>query len=459
MVDLLFFGAVVALTIGGALFTAAARRRRRRAWRAIAYELGLANVLHPQALAETCVLHATRDGFVVRLVEHDRSKYRPATTTLTVDGCAGALAHVVELRAEAEVTAAERDAVKELELGDRSFDDNVFVRGSRPALVAQLDPETRQRVVEFVASGGRIAAGVATIERKGYLDPLSPSDVTWLSRRLAQTLAVATGLLRPRDLVATLCRRFREEPARRVRLLLLDLLANLLADDARARQTLREGLVSSDLDLRLRAAIALGEEGRDALLDIAGRSAEDDHCAAQAVDALRRRLSLERTIAILDEALPQRHYHTAQAAIAALGRIGGSAAIERLAPVLFDLSASLGLAAAAALAATFDQTAEEPLLAALAHAQPALRVALANALAAVGTGQAVPALRAFLEDGDANPELARAARQAIAEIQARLTGASPGQVSLAEGQAGQISLTEGGASGQVSLSTEDRAAP
>jgi len=42
----------------------------------------------------------------------------------------------------------------------------------------------------------------------------------------------------------------------------------------------------------------------------------------------------------------------------------------------------------------------------------------------------------------AGSAFSRAARQAIAEIQARLPGASPGQLSMASGEAGSLSLVE-----------------
>jgi hypothetical protein len=51
-------------------------------------------------------------------------------------------------------------------------------------------------------------------------------------------------------------------------------------------------------------------------------------------------------------------------------------------------------------------------------------------------------------------ELSRATRQAIAEIQSRLPGASPGQLSLAGADAGQLSLTQADA-GQLSLAQAD----
>jgi hypothetical protein len=53
--------------------------------------------------------------------------------------------------------------------------------------------------------------------------------------------------------------------------------------------------------------------------------------------------------------------------------------------------------------------------------------------------------------------LRRASRQAIAEIQSRLTGATPGQLALADGDAGQLSLADEGREGQVSLAEQAEA--
>ena len=52
----------------------------------------------------------------------------------------------------------------------------------------------------------------------------------------------------------------------------------------------------------------------------------------------------------------------------------------------------------------------------------------------------------------------RSVRQAIAAIQARLSGAEPGQLSLAAGEAGRLSLTEGQA-GEMSLADEATVLP
>ena len=55
-------------------------------------------------------------------------------------------------------------------------------------------------------------------------------------------------------------------------------------------------------------------------------------------------------------------------------------------------------------------------------------------------------------DGPHN--LGAAARQAVAQIQSRLTGATPGQLALADGDAGQLSLAAEDAHGWVSMEGE-----
>jgi hypothetical protein len=71
----------------------------------------------------------------------------------------------------------------------------------------------------------------------------------------------------------------------------------------------------------------------------------------------------------------------------------------------------------------------------------------------VGTAAAVVPLR---EAEARDPSLRSPSRQAIAEIQARLGGAAPGQLSLAGGEAGQLSMVEDDETGRLSLSDEAR---
>lgn len=79
-----------------------------------------------------------------------------------------------------------------------------------------------------------------------------------------------------------------------------------------------------------------------------------------------------------------------------------------------------------------------------------LQVAAARAL---GAGLSLDEATRFLQQAlfRDRGELAQAARQAIAEIQARLTSAERGQLSLAGGEAGALSLVTAAEPGRLSL--------
>jgi hypothetical protein len=110
----------------------------------------------------------------------------------------------------------------------------------------------------------------------------------------------------------------------------------------------------------------------------------------------------------------------------------------------------VAVAAAKALGSTASPTAEPPLIMALQRGSPSLRAAAANALGRIGSIAALPALKEVAAAFWYDAELRGAIRQAIAEIQYRLPGASPGQLSLAGAEAGQLSLAQAEA-GQLSL--------
>jgi hypothetical protein len=74
-------------------------------------------------------------------------------------------------------------------------------------------------------------------------------------------------------------------------------------------------------------------------------------------------------------------------------------------------------------------------------------------LGRVGTVGAVLPLKEAAAHSDASAALQRAVRQAVAEIESRLSGASPGQLSLAPGDAGRVSLVDT-SDGAVSLPTD-----
>jgi HEAT repeat protein len=258
---------------------------------------------------------------------------------------------------------------------------------------------------------------------------------------LPVVMALARRLEAPEDVPRRLADNLKGEPVSGVRLQVLTTLAREFPSHPATREALLAAREDPDAEVRLRAGIALGREGRDVLLAIARGEGAPDETTARAVAELAGQLAADEATALLRSALRTRRLATAKECVGVLGRRGGPAAIAVLGRVLAVEAGEPAWAAARALAMTRDPAAEAPLLRALADGTRDLRLAAATALGAVGTAAAVGPLREA-ESGDSG--MRRAARQAIGEIQSRAKGAAPGQLSLAGGEAGQLSRAEGG---------------
>jgi hypothetical protein len=378
--------------------------------------------------------------------------------------------------------------VREIEIGDEGFDRAAWVEGP-PALVRSLlDAETRRSIrglfegrlerprhSPFWATG-RFDDGVLRIDvpeefprrrARGLFDGSGdageePGESSYLggTERLPEVLrrsiAVANSLTVPDDVARRITDDLGSEPVARVRMLNLLTLTREFPQHPATREALLAAREDPDAEVRLRAGIALGPEGRDVLLAVARGEGAEDATTARAVVALEPHLSLQQAQGLLHDALRTRRVATAGACMDELGRRGAREAIPALAKVLLVETGELARTAARALATTGDPAAEAPLLRALAKGPRDLRLAAATALGRVGTTAAVLPLRE-VESADSGTR--RAARQAIAEIQARAAGAAPGQLSLAGGESGRLSLA-GGESGRLSLAGgEGRPAP
>jgi HEAT repeat protein len=301
-----------------------------------------------------------------------------------------------------------------IEVGDEPFDSAFYLGGPARLVCALLDADARDLLVSVSSEcrlelvGGELRA--ETSDRQ--LSAVLPRLVT-LGRRFS----------RPRSLTLRLARNARRDPAAGVRLQSLRLLVLESPGDPRTLQTLHRACSDASPKVRLWAAIELGAEGRDVLLELAESEADDDS-SAQAVSALGPELPFETTRAILVQALRGRRVQTARACLEALGRSGTAAAAEPL------------------------------LIQALRHETAEVRVAAANGLGRLGSAAAVLPLQEAAGSFSHDLELVRATRQAIAEIQSRLPGASPGQLSLDGGETGQLSLAPA-ESGQLSLPPEE----
>jgi hypothetical protein len=363
-------------------------------------------------------------------------------------------------------------------LGDNAFDETVTVQGPEALALALLDSDTRRGVASLIAGrldlpghpplwvSGRVSWGVLRLDladavlqlrRVGSTEELPQAGDVYLDGEyqlpavLLAAVDLGTRLLAPNDLPGRLAANLQSEREAGVRRRLLGMLLREFPESQATRAAVRTACHDPDAEVRLRAAIALGKEGRPVLLGVAGGEGAADETAASAVAALRHALTLVEAKDLLRNALRTRRLLAARSCLDVIGRIGGGAAeaIPVLSRVLLVEANELGEAAAAALAATHDPAAEAPLLRALADGPAGRRRAAATALGRVGTRDAVQPLR----EAERDSELRAAARQAIAEIHARLAGAEQGQLSLADGEPGRLSLADGEA-GRLSLSDE-----
>lgn len=446
------------------LVTSERARARARNWREAAGAVGLADVQETETLGIPSRLVGRAGGLRVQL-EHCQRRRRESGTRITLAGL-GHGPFGLSLRREGLGTAFEKAVgEREIEIGDRGFDDELFVRGQVALARALLDAETRGRLVSLlrgrmeierhgpVEVEARLADDVLQVElpEKGF----SPRTEA-LAEVLRVLLALARRLLAPPDVPARIAENLPREPEAGVRLQCLLTLVHEFPDHPATRTALLAARDDPEADVRVQAGIALGDEGRDVLLAAAVDEAAPDATTARAVAALAERLTSDEAKKILDDALRTRREMTARECLEALGRRHGLEAVPTLAKVLAVGTGALAEAAASALGATRLAAAEPPLVEALGRESPRVRAAAAQALGRVGGVSAVPALREAAERHPRHRDLTRAVRQAMAEIQAQVEGAEPGQLSLAtaDARAGQLSLADEGGAGGLSLAPE-----
>lgn len=393
-------------------------------------------------------------------VEHVSRSQGGGVVTVRVDHAARRI-RGLSLRPESVGTALEkRLGVREIDTGDTLFDADFFVGGPVPEARALLDVATRNdlRCRLLPLARVEVADGVLHAELPAWPDWQGP-----LSQLLPALLDLARRLTREGSLASRLAENVTNDPHPVVRLRNLQLLVREFWGPA-VRPAVLAACADSDPEVRLRAAAAVGVEGLPVLLQLAQDGELDDRLRAEAVATLGPRLTAAQASAILQQTSRVLHPATAEACIHVLGG-HGAVAIDVLQEALAIGPDSLAAAAARALGATGDPRAEAALLGTLGWNGSEARREAATALGRLGSVAAVLPLKQAAERGAQDRPFARAAREAVAQIQARLPGAAAGQLSLAGVEAGQLTLadSQGGqlslasSVGQVSLAAPDAA--
>lgn len=411
-------------------------------WQRIVTSCGLSvvKVSSPFALRKT--IEARRGTLAVRIkgALHDKGGARVVITIPGPPGFSG-----LRLRNEHYKPLGAR----EIEVGDKSFDRLFYIEGPMRLALPLFNEKARRLLI---TAGTEILSFGKPLEIRGGELRVDTVDRD-LATVLPLLLDIGEQLAQPMDVAQRLAENATLDPEAGVRSTNLLLLARGYSGEPGTLEVLRSASSDPSPEVRLRAARELGAEGRDVLLELAENPA-DDALSAQAISILGPELPFERAKAILVHALRRRRHQTARACVESLGRSGDAMAVGVLAKVMTREKGELATAAALALRTAGSPAAEGALIQTLLRDQKDLQVAAASALGPLGSPAAVLPLKELAERFEGDPEITRATRQAIAEIQSRLPGASPGQLSLAGAEVGQLTLAPGEA-GQLSLSEDD----
>jgi hypothetical protein len=462
-----FFGLLVVGAVAPVVYLMLWWRFRERAqqWQNAARAAGLTGVEVSSFMGLETKLTGVVGSLQVCLEPYQRGKSERGTRVVV-----GGLRHgayALAIRSEGVTSALEKVVgERELELGDEAFDRAAYLQGA-PALVRALfDADTRRAMRGLLGGELRVerrgeakVLGVRTSVSDDELrvdlpDRVFSSTLPWLPEVLRALLDLGGRLQRPEDLAVEIAANTRREPVAAVRLANLQTLAREFSTHPATHEALLAALDDEEQEVRLQAAIALGPPGREVLSDIAGRDEVPDALAARAIGALGADFGPERAVERLQSAIRAGHEAVARACIEIIDSAGTPAGFEALAGVLGTASPGLAVAAAQVLGAAANAAAEPALIEALGHQAAEVRVAAADALGRGGSPLSVVPLRDATGAHPFDLELRRAARQAIAGIQERVTGASPGQLSLAPDAAGQVSLAGEDQRGRVSLEQE-----
>jgi HEAT repeat protein len=418
----------------------------------------------------------------------------PATLTGWIDRTCFTLRHVdVGRRAFRLTVVCPRDLVvwlrsrvgsddrrsHEVATGDGGFDRDVCVQGDEAAALGLLGAEARSAVRALVVENDLRATG-------GWVtcDLGQETSGPELEAAIERVTRLVKGLCQTDEILTPLASNVAADPCLAVRARSLELLIERWPQAAQTRAACERALGDADDGVRVLAAATLGERGDPVLLELIGKmEARDEHleraiesvgprmsvevgltAVERALDARRRRvaraallalgphLPVDRAMAVIRRALGLAHEDVAETAITVLGRVRGREAVAALTSLVRGQHFGASIYAVRALGVLGAPGAEPVLLERLSSGSNDMVRAVVDALATCGTAAAVEPLRGVIEGHQNALEgpVRNAAERAIELIQARLTNALPGQLSLADASPGELSVVAD-AAGELSV--------
>ena len=327
---------------------------------------------------------------------------------------------------------ADREQGFDFLIGDDRFDTKINARGNEVACRAVLDADARAAALKAFSmlQKLRIEDGVALWRFDGPL-----YAVESLETALDRMIPAVKGFVLASADVERIAGHVATDPCTGVRLRCLDLLVRKFPNRAETAAAIRAGFSDTDREVKLVAASRLGEEGWAVILESTD-AAQPEPVRERAIREVGRQFPSERAVPILRRAITDVMVNVRIAAIETLAEHYP----EELVKVAVRSGTPLEVQEALLTAASkVGAKAEQVLLALAERGDEAIRLHAIIALASVGTVAAIPRLR---EIGVA--ALRNAIETTVAEIQARLEGAEPGQLTLSEPKGpGALTLTAG----------------
>ena len=252
-------------------------RWRTRYWHGIATDCGL-NAVIISGLAWGLKLYGQAGPLAVRIAGSQHNK-GGTQVVVVIPGPPG----FSEVSIRREYQAPWK--THEIEVGSEVFDQTFYVQGSAQLVLALLDAETRDLLIRtndvLTTVGSRLEISGSEL--------LAETVDRELASILPLLLRAGEWLAKPVDVKERLAQNATRDPEAGVRLNNLLLLAREFPGDEKTLHVLRAACSDRSPRVQLRAARALGAEGRGVLLKLA-ESLEDDHVSAEAVSILDREL-------------------------------------------------------------------------------------------------------------------------------------------------------------------------